>query len=194
MTQSEQLTSSALQALLRDGTLAGNWTLDPARTEVQLHTRHTWGLRPLLGVFSQAAGTGAVTPSGEVSGVFTVAAASVDTKNARRDTHLRSADFFDVVNYPDFTFTVASAVPADGASPADGVSPADGRVRVAGQLTVRDVTRPAAFDATVSTADGEVRLDGELWVNRGDFGMTWNFIGIAAMESTIVVHAVFTRQ
>jgi hypothetical protein len=45
----------------------------------------------------------------------------------------------------------------------------------------------------VSTADGEVWLDGELHVNRADFGMTWNMLGIAAMHNTIVIHAVFTR-
>ena len=61
-------------------------------------------------------------------------------------------------------------------------------------LTVIGRTRPASFDATVSTVDGEVRLDGELQVNRADFGMSWNWMGIAAMRNTIVVHAVFTRQ
>ena len=41
--------------------------------------------------------------------------------------------------------------------------------------------------------DGELTLDGELKVNRADYGLPWNFIGIAAMDSTIAVHAVFTR-
>ena len=44
MTESGALTTPAVQALLRDGTLAGSWTLDPARSRVQLKTRHTWGL------------------------------------------------------------------------------------------------------------------------------------------------------
>ena len=56
MAPSEQLTPSALQALLDDGKLAGSWTLDPARTEVLLETRHTWGLRPLHGIFRRSAG------------------------------------------------------------------------------------------------------------------------------------------
>ena len=47
MAPSEQQTPAALVALLQDGKLAGSWTLDPARTEVLLETRHTWGLRPL---------------------------------------------------------------------------------------------------------------------------------------------------
>ena len=182
MAPSQQLTSADIQALLSEGTLAGAWTLDAARAQVLLNTRHTWGLLPLRGVFQTVSGSGTITQAGDASGVITVTAESVDTKNPQRDKHLRSADFFDIDNHPEFTFA------------ADSVRPTDGGVRVAGTLTVRDRTRPASFDASVSTADGEIVLDGELKVNRADHGMTWNFIGIAAMDSTIAVHAVFARQ
>ena len=182
MAPSEQPASPALHSQLRDGSLAGSWTLDPARSEVVLHTRHTWGLRPLRGVFGRVSGHGTVTEDGAAGGVITVTAESVDTRNPQRDKHLRSADFFDVANHPAFTFT------------ADSVTPTDDGVRVAGTLTVRDRTNPAPFDAkVVSTADGELVLDGELKINRADYGLTWNFIGIAAMDNTIAVHAVFTR-
>jgi len=181
MAPSGQLTSPELQSMLADGTLAGTWTLDAARSEVRLTTRHTWGLRPLHGVFREISGNGTVTATGEASGVLTVAAGSIDTKNAQRDKHLRSPDFFDIAPHPDITFT------------AENVRPADGCVRVTGGLTVRGSTRPASFDATVSAAGGEICLDGELPVNRADFGLTWNFIGIASMHSTIALHAVFTR-
>jgi polyisoprenoid-binding protein YceI len=176
------MTSTTVQALLQDGKLAGSWTLDATRSEVRLETRHTWGLRPLHGVFRQVAGNGTVTTAGDVSGVVTVAAESIDTKNSIRDRHLRSADFFDVAAHPDLTFAV------------DGVAPADGGVRVTGRLTIRGRTRPASFDVTVSATDDEVRLDGKLQVNRADFGLTWNRMGIASMDNTIVVRAVFTRS
>jgi polyisoprenoid-binding protein YceI len=182
MASSGQLTTSALQAMLQSGELAGSWTLDAARSQVRLTTRHTWGLRPLHGVFRQVTGHGTVTASGDASGVITVAAGSVDTKNSQRDKHLRSADFLDIANYPDVTFTVGSA------------SPVGDRVRIAGSLTIRGRTRPASFDATVSGVDGEVWLDGELQVDRTDFGMSWNWLGIASMHNTISVHAVFIRQ
>jgi polyisoprenoid-binding protein YceI len=171
-----------VQALLQGGTLAGAWTLDPAKSEVVLKTRHTWGLLPLKGTFGQVSGSGTVTPEGAASGVIKVAAGSVDTKNPRRDKHLRSADFFHVEKHPEFTFTV------------DSVTPAGDSAQVSGTLTVRDQTRPAAFDAKVTATGDELTLDGELKVNRADFGLTWNFIGIAALDNTLVVHAVFTRQ
>src|SRR5436309_11612787 len=176
------MTATTVQALLQDGKLAGSWTLDATRSEVKLETRHTWGLRPLHGVFRQVAGHGTVTTAGDVSGVVTVAAASIDTKNSTRDRHLRSADFFDAATHPDITFAV------------DGVAPADGGVRVTGRLTIRGRTRPASFDVTVSATGDEVRLDGKIQVNRADFGLTWNRMGLASMDNTIVVQAVFTRS
>jgi polyisoprenoid-binding protein YceI len=176
------MTTTTVQALLQDGKLAGSWTLDATRSEVRLETRHTWGLRPLHGAFRQVAGNGTVTAAGDVSGVVTVAAESIDTKNSIRDRHLRSADFFDVATHPDLTFAV------------DGVAPADEGVRVTGHLTIRGRTRPASFDATVSATGDEVRLDGKLQVNRADYGLTWNRMGIASMDNTIVVRAVFTRS
>lgn len=176
-----QLTSSALQALIRDGNLAGSWTLDTARSEVRLKSRSMWGLAPVKGVFREVTGNGTVSAAGEVTGTITVAARSVDTKNKKRDEHLRSADFFDAANHPDITFAV------------DGIKPGNGGVRVTGSLTVRDQTRPVSFDATVSSADGETWLDGEIQVNRADFGLTWNQMGMASMRNTITVHAVFTR-
>lgn len=179
---SAPLTESDLQALLQNGELAGSWTLDPARSEVRLTTRHTWGLLPVHGSFDQVTGSGTVTPAGDVSGVLAVSGESINTKNPRRDKHLRSPDFFDIGNHPEITFTVESAAPASGG------------VRLAGQLTVAGRARPATVDAKVSRAGDEVTLDGEIHVDRREFGLTWNFIGIAGNHSTIAVHAVFTRQ
>jgi polyisoprenoid-binding protein YceI len=181
MASSGQLTS-ALQALLQGGTLAGSWALDPARSGVRLKTRHTWGLRPLEGVFRQVSGNGTVSAAGEVTGAINVGAGSIDTKNKMRDKDLRSAKVFDIANHPDITYTV------------DGVRPADGCVRVTGNLTVRGRTRPVSFDAQVCTAGGEVSLDAEVPVNRADFGLTYSPMRMASMHNTIVIHAVFTRQ
>ena len=183
MTPQGQPATSALQALVQDGTLTGSWILDPARSEVRLESRHTWGLRPLHGVFGQVTGNGTVTAAGQVTGTLTVAAGSIDTKNTMRDKDLRSAKLFDIANHPDITYTV------------DGIQPASGGVQVTGSLTVRGTTRPLSFDANVSTAaPGEVRLDAEVPVNRADFGLTYSPLRMASLNNTITIHAVFTRQ
>jgi polyisoprenoid-binding protein YceI len=180
MASSGQLTSSALRALLQDAKLAGSWALDASRSEVRLKSRSVWGLVPVKGVFRQVTGNGTVSAAGDATGTITVAARSVDTKNNRRDQHLRSADFFDIANHPDITFTV------------DGIRPDNGGVRVTGSLSVRGRTRPVSFDAKVSSADGEVTLDGQVQINRADFGLTWNRMG-TSVHNTITVRAVFTR-
>jgi polyisoprenoid-binding protein YceI len=182
MASQEQPAASALQALIKDGTLAGSWILDPARSQVLLEARHTWGLLPLHGVFHQVTGNGMVTEAGQVSGTLTVAAGSIDTKNKMRDKDLRSAKIFDTANHPDISYTL------------DGIEPAGDGVRVTGSLTVRGRTRPLSFDATVSAAAGEVQLDAEVPVNRADFGLTYSPLRMAPMNNTIVIHAVFTRQ
>ena len=182
MTPQGQGATPALPALAQDGTLTGSWILDPARSQVLLQTRHTWGLRPLHGVFRQVTGNGTVTAAGQVTGTLTVAAASIDTKNKMRDKDLRSAKVFDAASHPDITYTV------------DGIQPASGGVRVTGSLTVRGRTRPLAFDATVSATASEVRLDAEVPVNRADFGLTYSPLRMASLNNTITIHAVFTRQ
>ena len=182
MTPQGQLTTSALQTLIEDGTLTGSWTLDPARSEVRLESRHTWGLRPVHGVFRQVSGNGTVTAAGQVTGTLTVAAGSIDTKNKMRDKDLRSAKLLDIASHPDITCTV------------NAMQPASGGVRVTGSLTVRGRTRPLSFDAKVSAAKGEVQLDAEVPVNRADFGLAYSPLRMASLNNTITIHAVFTRD
>jgi polyisoprenoid-binding protein YceI len=179
---SGQMTAPALQALLTDGALTGEWVLDPRTSSIRLKSSSIAGLVRVNGVFREVSGNGTVSPDGEVSGTVTVAAASIDTKNKKRDTHLRSADFFDSGSHPDITFTAA------------GIRPSGQGVAVAGALTVRGRTRPLSFDAAASVhGDGEIWIDAEVVINRADFGLTWNQLGMVSMNSTLTVHAVFTR-
>ena len=183
MAPSGQMNASALQTLLADAALTGTWTLDTSKSTFGLRSKSMWGLAPVKGVFRQVSGQGTVSPTGDVNGTMTVSAASIDTKMKKRDTHLRSADFFDSDTYPNITFTV------------NQVRPSEQGVTVSGSLTVRDRTRPVTFDATASAvSDSEISLDAEVPVNRADFGLTWNQMGMASMHNTITVHAVFTRR
>jgi polyisoprenoid-binding protein YceI len=180
--QTPSTTAPALQDLLKGGTLTGEWVLNPRTSSVRLKSK-SMGLIPVNGVFREVSGSGTVSPDGKATGSLLVAAASIDTQNTKRDTHLRSADFFDSENHPDISFT------------ADDIRPSGQGVAVTGALTVRGRTRPMSFDATASVpGDGEVWLDAEVRVNRADFDITWNVLGMVSQISTLTVHAVFTRE
>jgi polyisoprenoid-binding protein YceI len=179
---SGQVTGPALLARLEDGGLAGKWVLNPRISTVRLKTK-MMGLVGVHGVFRKVNGHGTVAVGGAVSGILTVAAASIETGNTKRDTHLRSAEIFDSANHPDITFTVHS------------IRPSDSGVVVTGALTVRDQTRPLSFDAAASAlGDGEIRLDAQARISRADFGLAWKSDGLASKTTTLTIHAVFARR
>jgi polyisoprenoid-binding protein YceI len=175
--------TSGLHEQLASGSLAGTWTIDPARSTAALQSKSVWGLVPVKGVFRDIEGAGTVSAAGDTSGHVSLKTASLDTKNAKRDKHLRSEDFFMTEKYPAITFTV------------DKVEPAGQEVNVTGTLTVRDQSRPLSFPASVTRAgDAEISLDAAVQVDRSDFGLTWNQMGMSSMHNTITVHAVLTRS
>jgi polyisoprenoid-binding protein YceI len=107
----------------------------------------------------------------------TIQAASINTGDATRDEHLRSADFLDSERFPVLEFR-SSAVDAS-----------DERWKVSGDLTVRGVTRPVVLDVEFDGAaidpwgNSKVAFSASTEVNREDFGLTWN----AALETGGVV-------
>jgi polyisoprenoid-binding protein YceI len=73
--------------------------------------------------------------------------------------------------------------------------PASEGVTISGTLTVRDSSRPISFPATVAlTGDNEMVLDATVQVDRSEFGLTWNKMGMVSMNNAITIHAVLTRS
>jgi polyisoprenoid-binding protein YceI len=103
----------------------------------------------------------------------TVQTSSIDTNQADRDAHLRSDDFFSAERFPTMTF-VSRSITASG-----------GHFAVAGDLTIRDITRPVVFPVTYlgkardPWGNEKLAFESELTINRKDFGLTWN----AALET-----------
>ncbi|HTJ66029.1 MAG TPA: YceI family protein [Actinospica sp.] len=161
---------------------SGSFTLDPARSSVRFTHKTMWGLVTVKGVFGAIRGGGAVSADGSGSGTLVVESASLDTKNAKRDTHLRSKDFFDAEVYPEITFTAARINPG-----------AHGTATVEGELTVRDTSRKLSFPVSVATGDGgAVSLTGEVQIDRAEYGMGWNQMGMLKGAATIVLDLAFT--
>ena len=174
--------ASETQALLADGKLAGSWTLDGTKSSVGLRTKSVWGLVKVKGAFGQVTGEAEISAAGQGTGTIRVPAASIDTGVKKRDDHLRSADFFDAAKYPDITFS-AAPVTLTG----------EGAV-VSGTLTVRDQTRPVTVSGTVAAhGQDEISLDAELPVNRGEYGMSFNQLGMMSLDNIIAIHAVFAK-
>jgi polyisoprenoid-binding protein YceI len=102
----------------------------------------------------------------------TIQAASIDTKNEDRDNHLRSADFFDVENYPTITFISDSVKKVS-----------DNEYEVTGQLTIKDVTKTETFKVEFNgqsknpmTGSIIAGFDVEGKINREEYGLTWNAV------------------
>ncbi|MFJ6614848.1 YceI family protein [Streptomyces sp. NPDC091289] len=161
----------------------GLWQLDTARSVIAVSHVTMWGMVTVKGEFTRVTGEGEVRPDGTVRGAVTLEAASLDTRHAKRDTHLRSADFFDVERHPTLVFAVRDAAfrPNDVAE-------------VKGQLTVRGVSRPqnATVNVTESSADA-IALTTEFTVDRDQFGMGWNRLGMMRGLTTVTATLRFTR-
>lgn len=87
-------------AKLHSGELQGRWVLDPAASTAEFRVKHFWGAITVRGWFDRMSGEGTVDAAGVISGQLTFDTSSLNTKNSRRDKHLRSADFFDVEQHP----------------------------------------------------------------------------------------------
>ncbi|WP_333739928.1 YceI family protein [Streptomyces sp. IBSBF 2806] len=161
----------------------GLWTLDAGASTVALQQKTMWNLVTVKGAFTAVSGGGEVGPDGSATGSLTIDAASLDTKNAKRDEHLRGPDFFDVANHPEITFVVRTAELG-----------ADANVRVSGQLTVHGISRPTSFTARLTQADADaVTLDAEFTVDRAEFGIGWNQLGMMRGLTAVSATLRFTR-
>lgn len=161
----------------------GLWQLDPTASTVGLRHKTLWGLVTVKGTFTGVGGTGEVRPDGSATGTVTLDAASLDTKSTKRDVHLRSADFFDTDRHPEITFAVRGADRLEGDT-----------VRVTGQLTVRGVSRPLSLTARLTgVSAGALTLETEFSVDRGQFGMGWNQLGMIRGLTTVTAALRFTR-
>ena len=151
----------------------GTWTIDASHSEVGFSVRHL-GISKTRGRFGSFRGDIVVAERPEDSRVSVeIDADSIDTKDAGRDEHLRSADFFGADEHPVLTFVTTD------------VQAAGDRWKVTGDLTIAGVTKPVVLDTEVSGlapdpwGNDRVAFSASTEVNREDFGLTWN----AALET-----------
>ena len=164
-----------MSTITRPAELTGTYTIDPSHTSISFVARHAM-VTKVRGAFNDFEGT--ITIDGEnpsnSSAEVTIQAKSIDTRNADRDAHLRSNDFFDMDSYPEITFR-STAI--------EQVS--DSEYRVTGDLTIKGTTKPVTIDfeytgaATDPFGNQRIGFEGKTTVNRKDWGVNWN----AALEA-----------
>ncbi|GIU86714.1 MAG: polyisoprenoid-binding protein [Acidimicrobiia bacterium] len=151
-------------------TLTGTYEIDPAHSRIGFVARHAM-VTKVRGSFDDFSGSGHFDAEhpGRSSLELTIRAASVDTRNADRDAHLRGADFLDVERYPMIGFRSTAVEQVDVT-----------RFRVTGDLTIKGVTRPVTVDLEYTGAavdpfgNQRIGFEGGATVNRKDWGLTWN--------------------
>lgn len=155
------------QALAQPAT----WTIDSAHSSAQFSVRHMM-VSNVRGEFTSTKGTvrwdGRDLSTAVVEA--TIDAASIDTREPKRDAHLRSADFFDVEKFPAITFTSTKIEPAAG-----------GGFKVTGDLTMKGVTKQVVLDVeplrpAIKDQRGTARTGtaATTKLNRQDFGISWS--------------------
>jgi polyisoprenoid-binding protein YceI len=151
------------------------WNLDPAHSNIDFSIRHMM-IAKVKGSFESYSAEIEADPEDLTSASISISidVTSVNTRAADRDNHLRSADFFDVENFPKMTFVSKNIVKT-------GVN----EYEVTGDMTIRDVTRTETISVTYEGSGkdpwGNVKagFSGSGSLKRSEYGLTWN----AALET-----------
>jgi polyisoprenoid-binding protein YceI len=156
-------------------TTVTTWKIDASHSHVEFAVKHLM-ISTVKGRFAEVEGEIVLDEANPAASRVEarIAAASIDTREANRDAHLRSADFFDAENHPSLTFASTRVEPRG-----------DGEFTLPGNLTIRGVTREVALEGeylgSTRTPFGTVvaAFSAKTKLNRKDYGLNWN----AALET-----------
>jgi polyisoprenoid-binding protein YceI len=158
-----------------DETITGSWHLDPERSSVEFRVGNFWGLATVQGHFDEYRGQ--FDLGAEPAIELTIDAASLDTGNAKRDEHLRSADFFDADNHPRVQF-LSQSVQLQGDT-----------LKVRGELSARDRSIPVQLEAKVRDVGGELEIEAATAAPHRELGMTWSPLRMISPRTEVSVKA-----
>jgi polyisoprenoid-binding protein YceI len=174
---------TTVETLLNDPDTAGVWNLVPDRSTVSFKIRNMWGLISVKGRFTDFSGDGQITGKGAIFGRLDIRAASLNTGIGKRDKHLRSADFFDVERFREISVVVTAVEPSTG-------NTADLRAT----FSIKGVTSPLPLPVQVTVLDdGAVRVSAKTEVDRAQFDLGWNRLGMVGKTATASADAYFVR-
>jgi polyisoprenoid-binding protein YceI len=158
------------------------WTVDPDETSVEFAVKTFWGLTTVHGRFDRFDGSYEVGPNGTTI-ELTIDADSLDTGHATRDKHLRSTDFFHVVERPKVRFTSTRVHHVT-----DEVLHVVGNLEAAGKVMLLE------FPATVRQVDdGTLEVEATTSVDQRELGMSSGQLGMIRPPATLHVRARLSR-
>ncbi|HKY97064.1 MAG TPA: YceI family protein [Gemmatimonadaceae bacterium] len=171
------------------------WALDPAHSHVEFAVKHLM-ISNVKGRFGEMTGTlkGNLDEPERFNLDVSITTDSIDTRQAQRDAHLRSADFFDAERWPTIRF-VGKRIDGD----------VNGEFSLIGELSIRDVTREVKLDVTNEGAvtdpwgNSRIGFSAQGKIDRREFGLTWNQAleaggFVVGDEIKISIDAEFTAQ
>jgi polyisoprenoid-binding protein YceI len=175
---------ASLSEFFSDPASAGTWTIVGDQSTIEVKAKSMWGLVPVKGRFTEFSGDGQLTAPQGVSGSIDIKSASLRTGMKKRDEDLHSAKFFDTDKFPDIAVVINSAEPTE-----------DDTVDLRAQLTVKGTTKPIALTAKVTpVGDGGMRVTAQGTVNRQDFGVDGNLVGMITDNVAISGDVVFRHS
>jgi polyisoprenoid-binding protein YceI len=161
----------------------GTWQVDAAASDLSFGARGMFGLVPVRGHFAAFAGNLTVDAAG-AHGELQIQAATLDTNNAKRDEHLRSADFFDVDAHPTVAFELTGVKPGT-----------NGRVALNGVLRIREQALAIEAPATVTLSGADrLILATNLDVDRDAAGVGWSKMGMIKGKAHLSAKVTLTKQ
>jgi len=156
-----------------------HWRIDPTRSSVEFHAQTLWGLATVEGRFERYEGTLDLQHNPVIE--LTIDAASLNTNLGLRDRHLRSADFFDVVNHPQVRF-VSDSTTLEGE-----------RLHVRGRLHAAGQSIPLELDARLRRVGDELEVDARTNADHRKLGMSHGLLGMIPTPSELIVHGRLVR-
>jgi polyisoprenoid-binding protein YceI len=155
----------AVGMLLATSVFAADYKIDAAHSSINFSAKHMM-VSKTSGSFDQFDGTISYDPNNLANSKISISipVSSINTRNANRDAHLKTADFFDAEKFPEITFVSKSITPTE----------------IKGDLTIKGVTKevtiPATFTGPVAGMAGNeiIGINGSFTINRQDYGVSYN--------------------
>jgi polyisoprenoid-binding protein YceI len=170
---------------------AGVWIVDPRGSQVNFRARTIFGLLPVNGMFASFEGEMRVDADGVASGTLNVESGSIETGIHRRDEHLSSPEFLDVIVHPRILFTLGSV---QTRAQQDMRFSSEDQMLLTGQLKIRDTVIALELPVTVIAHGDHLHMEGKVRIDHRAHGLRWARPGLVGKTLRVEVALTLNPQ